>query len=759
MSETKTKRVILKKDWDLPPKISLENGTFSGYFVGREKELDLLVNEILHKSRGSILVSGHRGVGKTSFVYKALSLVLEKDKNILVVLMNAAQLEAESPNKQINPQKIIENLIRRLYTVIRDTRNLKRDIKGAGERLYKKAISKEFKLTEFFLERRKKVEQEEKEFERDILLDEKTVHLMIFLTSWTLGAVLFFFNLIPLEWLNKLIALLLTLPIPYAINLAYKKRRLKKFEEEAAAKTEELYQFDNKIGNLEFDLEQIHKEIAKNGKKLVYVIDELDKLEKNQVVEALKYFKHLFTLSDALFLFIGGEEIHSIGLDRQQNSELYRPKEYTYFTSRYFLSRPMYSNLSQFLDEITEKFEGLTDEEIEILKRSLCFDSQNDFFDLKKCIRDRITYFEKGHPVIEIEKEKLSIDRQKARLHKALTVVAEDKYMSSQHSKWPENEKLLRVIFEHAYKIQDSFAGQQFNDPPGSETPDELLRDFNSLLYRCGAFSIQSENQQNIKGISILIRVYNYTGHIPSEPPDSLIEHTEYERRYVENFEIWTDYMLSIVNSFKTIQGQPEVTKEEFLKDPQNILSLLNSWGYNVTSPFNNYRNMYNNIVTKKPPYPYKREDIEKATTEISNYLKRLNTILPNLIARTILQLYPTLSLQSQNIQQNGSLFSGSANRIRQVLSRYNPIVVFKPSLDRQILLIYDGWNEIKQIQGILKDNQHTHRIVCVKENEEVGEKMPGLHLLLVKTPAELKKNLLALYEELREFLVGESKK
>ena len=759
MKENRTKRIILKKDWDIPPKILLSDGKFTGYFVGRKRELDLLVNEILHKSRGSILVSGHRGVGKTSFVYKALSLALEKDKNILVVLMNAAQLEAESQNKSINPRKIIENLIRRFYTVIRDTKNLKKDIKEAVERLYKKAISEEFKLTEFFLERRRKIEQEEEESTREILLDEKIIHLLIFIISWTLGAILLLFNLLPWEWLNKLLALLLTFPIPYGINLVYKKRLIKKREEENTTKTEELYQFDNKIGNLEFDLEQVHKKVSQNGKKLIYVIDELDKLKKDQVMEALKYFKYLFTLSDALFIFLGGEEIYNIGFDTQQNSELYRQKEYTYFTSRYFLTRPLYSDLTKFIDEITETTEGLTRQDIEVFKRSLCFDAQNDYFDLKRCIRDRITYFENGHPVIEIKEERLSEDYEKAKLHKVLTIVTEDKYMSSEHSKWFENEKLLRVILKHAYTIHNSLAGQQFNDPAGAELQDELVRDFNSVVYRCGAFNIQNENPQNIKGISIPIRTYSYVGHIPIDPPDRLEEPTEYERRYIENFEKWINYMLSVVNSFNEIKQQKKVLKEELLNNPQDILNILISWGYNVTSPFNNYRNMYHNIADKEPPYPYRREDIENATTEVLNYLKQLKTTLPNLIARAITQLYPTLSLQLQNIQLNGNLFSGSANQIRQIFNKYNPIVVFKQNLDRQILLIHDSWNEINQIQNILKDNQHTHRIVCVKENDNVEKKIPGLHLLLIKTPEELERNLVILYQELERFLVGESKK
>jgi len=351
-----SKRIILKENWDLPPKILLEKGkekeNFKGYFVGRERELNLLVNEILHKNRGSILISGYRGVGKTSLVHKALSMALEKDKNILVVLMNAAQLEAEAQGEELNPKSIIENLIRRLYTAIRYREGLENKIKKHVENLYKKTVSKDFKLTESFIRRSERIEEDKEEIAREVLLDEKVLHIVIFIAFWTLGAIILTFNLTPWEWVNKLVALLSTFPIPYVVNLTYRKRKVRKERRKASLKTEELYQLDNKIGNLEFDLEQIHSEITSsnkefpNGKKLVYVIDELDKLDRNMVMEVLKYFKNLFALSDALFIFIGGEELYNIGCEEVENSVLYRQKEYTYFISRYFLSRPLYPDLS-----------------------------------------------------------------------------------------------------------------------------------------------------------------------------------------------------------------------------------------------------------------------------------------------------------------------------------------------------------------------------------------------------------------------------
>jgi len=763
MNANETKRIVLKKDWDIPPRFSLDSKKFEGHFAGRKRELDLLVNEILHKTSGSILVSGHRGVGKTSLVYKALVEVLKRKKDIIIVLMNAAQLEAElkdkSENISINPREIIENLIRRLYTATRDNKELDDNIRKDIENLYKKAVAKEFKLTELFTGKVQEMKQMEEEKTREILINENILHIVIFIICWAIGVFFIVFNLTPFEWLNKLIGLSLTFPVPYVLNLIYRKREIKKSLKEISTQAKKLYELDNKISNLEFDLEEIHKKISESGKRLVYVIDELDKLEIEQVKESLKYFKHLFTLSDALFIFIGGEEIYNIGLNRQENTVIYREKEYTYFTSRYFLTRPLYPDLSDFLDEIVERKEGLTDEEYEIFKRVLCFEAKNDFFDLKKCIRDKIAYYtEEGNPVIDTSNITNDDDYDKKfKLHKVITVLFEDKYMSLEISKWKENEELLRTIFKYAEDIYNLFPGAQVSDPDGEEVKYELIRDFNNLLYRYGAFSVQQGNPKNIRGIEVQIRTYNYLGRIPNNPPDSLEELTEYERRFVEGFENWVGYLLALYNVFNEVKGGNKITNEEFLENPNFIFNALSSWGYNynILSVFSNYIVIYNNLTRRKPPYPYRREEVEKFNTEIQNYLNQLkNNYLPNsIIPKQIRQLYSNLNLSVQNLQQNPQLFSGSANQIRINLQSFNPIVLFSQNLDRQILFIYNHLDEIKQIEKVLKDNKGTHRIVMITPTE-VDEKIEGLHVVRVDNPQKFQEDLIRLYQELKEFLI-----
>ena len=124
--------------------------------------------------------------------------------------------------------------------------------------------------------------------------------------------------------------------------------------------SETLYTFDNSIGNLEFDLEDIHnklyncsKKYLNNTQKVIYVIDEMDKLEKTHPRSILKYLKNLFTLANAIFIFIGNELMYEIGQtlekdEEKQPQQTYRDKAYTYFTGRYLLGRPLWQDLKNY---------------------------------------------------------------------------------------------------------------------------------------------------------------------------------------------------------------------------------------------------------------------------------------------------------------------------------------------------------------------------------------------------------------------------
>jgi len=743
-------RIILKKDWDININPPTDNKQVQGHFVGRKNELKLLTNEILRRTSGAILISGYRGVGKTSLVYKALWEAKNKNENIIVVLLNAAQLEAESETEEykIHPRKILENLIRRLYSTTKDI-SLPLEIKEDVRKLYRKAVAKEFRLLENYQRKQKFSRKIIEEKAYGILLDEINMKLVIFLTSWTVAVALQFISLTPWIILNKLIPLILAFPLPFALNLMYKKKLEMKKLEEAINKAEELYEFDNSLGNLEFDLEQLHRKFKANGKKLIYVIDELDKLDVKQVIEVLKFFKNLFTLSDAIFIFIGGEEIYDYGEKISEN--LYRPKEYTYFTSKFFLCRPLWNDLDRFFNEIIE-IKDIDNSNLELLKRAIAFEAKNDFFDLIKFIKDRITNFDdKSRPIIEVNSLS-DDDMKKARLHKAITVLFEGKYITFNPSKWIENELILRKLFEHAHNIYSSYPGYQLTDPNQDRVEDEAIRDFNEFLYRHGALMLQNEAPQNIKGISIPIRTYQYTGNVPTDIPDQLDELAEFEKRFISKFETFAVYILALNNAFRISRGYDEITQKEFWKNPTQYVKQINDWGFDALNQFNTHYQIYNNLINRKPPYPYKREDIENRTNQIESHIKAMLQNLPNIISRIFISFNAHLNLQLQHLQQNGSLFSGSAIQIRNALNKLNPLVIFKKDLSRQILMVYNHIDAVLSVKNQIRDNAKTHRIVCFAGRKEKS-KTEGLHIVYINDPESMKNELIELFKELNKFL------
>ncbi|RLC34274.1 MAG: hypothetical protein DRZ76_02995 [Candidatus Nealsonbacteria bacterium] len=736
-------RLILKRDWDVPISSPLEME--EGYFSGRLNELEHLVNEILRKPRGSILISGYRGVGKTSLVYKALHEAKKRDKNMIIVLLNATELEATSEkDTKIIPMNVIRNLIRRLYLATRNIDRLEQDIKRDIESLYSKATASKFELMHHY--------QKASDFLK-ILTEERSllvggnIESLIFIASWIIAILLQFNNMLPSTF-NNIISMFLLFPIPYFI-LSLRKRLLKKQRETIHLSSEETYFYDNNIGNLVFELEQLHRKISDKGRKLVYVIDEMDKLDGSIVKEMIRYFKNLFTLSKALFIFVGGEELYNIGTQSSDTEKtLYRSKEYTYFSSRYFLSRPLWDDLSKFIDCIVQNKEGLTEDDFERFKRVIAFDAKNDFFDLKQCIKDRISQFDtNGNPVIDIVFT--DEDYKKSRLHKAMMVLFEGKYMSRSISKWKENEELLKRLFEHAYFILECYPGKQINDPQGGDVSDALIRDFNGLLYRLGTLNIVSESQQSIKGLPTRIRTYQYTGVI-NEPPQYLDEPTEYERRYLSEFKIYTKYVLALINTFRVMNGEEEVTEEDFCRNPIRYAQIVDRWGFNVSSIFQQNVEIYKTLTEGEPPYPFKREDIEKRTEIIKKHKNAFFNNLPKVIASIINSLNLHLNLKIQKLQENTSLFSGSATQIRNVFQNSNHFVIFKPDLTRQAIVSYDMLQFLVKIKKVIEEHETTHRIIVV--TEEAPLEVKGCHYVKTDLPSNFKTSLYDALTEISKF-------
>jgi hypothetical protein len=130
----------------------------------------------------------------------------------------------------------------------------------------------------------------------------------------------------------------------------------------------------------------------------------------------------------------------------------------------------------------------------------------------------------------------------------------------------------------------------------------------------------------------------------------------------------------------------------------------------------------------------------------------------PQIISNIIIFLNRNLNLQKQYLQSNGNLFSGAANQIRDTMINTNHLVVFKPDLTRQILLVYDTTDRIKNISKNIDENASTHRVICFAEHYE-DLQFEGLHLVDMENPSKMKETLIGSLSEINKFLKDDNVK
>src|SRR6185437_7057428 len=97
---SQNERIIpIKKHWDAQPHINEKKG----HHVIRKKEQGLLIDFIQRRSEGSLLVSGKRGVGKSSAIFSAISEIKQKTSNgkVIPVLVAAPHFDLHDGNQVI----------------------------------------------------------------------------------------------------------------------------------------------------------------------------------------------------------------------------------------------------------------------------------------------------------------------------------------------------------------------------------------------------------------------------------------------------------------------------------------------------------------------------------------------------------------------------------------------------------------------------------------------------------------------------------
>lgn len=758
------KKLILQKDWDIPLRLNVSKKEAIGHFAGRKKEVALLENEIIRKDSGSILVCGHRGVGKTSLVYQAIKKFKEETPGIpetVVVGINFPQLEIKNINKNENEKeieyenydeqkKVLVALIKRLYHTCKiENITLDSNIENEIFDIYEKALASKYKHHKYDNQGNNTSKASEKKSSLYI-----KVTSLVYLLICILAIVNIFFSFTQL-YITNIIHLLLLFSLPFAFMWIYEKKYLQTEKESSEKNEKKTHEFDYRIGDLEYDLEFLYRKMADDKIKVIYVIDELDKLKPAIVNGLLGKFKNLFTLSEALFIFICGQETYDF--INKKNKNEYRPTEYTYFTSKYYLSRPLMSDLIDYLDKITYNSGQIREKELMIFKKALIFEAQSDFFDLKACIQNRVTSFdEKKRPIIELN-DTTNEDIQKGRFQTLISILFEEKYMSLNPLKWSENEELQREIYKHAHRIYESLPQTEFVDPEDNLLKSKLIRDFNSFLARCGAFKASQSNNKNVYGSGVNVEKYIYEGSIPKEPPSSLSSFTEYEQKFMKLFKRYCEYFISILNSFEVMSDNEEVDLETFFKEPRNIIRKLRKYGISEFNGFDEHFKVFEEGIKNDSIMTQDREKIEKMTINVKNAIDVLFAKIPNALVYKINDEYKEYGLNNSNHVSKYLAYLyknfGKDSKYNSKIQQLNTFSFIAFPKDKEIFIGIDKKSLLKNLISRKDDGNHESEILIIEINTDNEIPIEVSNNIETDSPRNLKETLIDFLESIKEYV------
>jgi hypothetical protein len=414
-------RVGLTAGWDASLTYDLlDHEARSGeqVFVGRQEHLGPLVNAVGQPDRrGTYLVSGYRGVGKTSLIIQAVRLASSqlKDKGwtLLPLVLNVSEVSASmEPASDVEASPLRIDARRLLTALLRALRNqvappdspdkLARKIRWA----YAKAEATSYLQTQ--QQRGEAVRSATRETRVGIQIPD----VLKLVAAASLVAAAAFEGVALLGSFVTYLHIAAAALAAVAVLSFSRSVALTRSITEAASVSEELVR-DNSLHQLESELKDILQDLYEKQRRTVIILEELDKIDDQQgqqLDSVIRYFKNLFTQAPALFFFVTDKEYYDVIAERIQDARRRRSYavEHTFFTHRLFVRRPGIEDCLEYLKAImaseADRLEvdaiaqaqlsrvrpGESMSALEQVLRVLLFRSQDHFFDLKNELRQYV---------------------------------------------------------------------------------------------------------------------------------------------------------------------------------------------------------------------------------------------------------------------------------------------------------------------------------------------------------------------------------
>ena len=379
--------------------------------------------------------------------------------------------------------------------------------------------------------------------------------------------------------MNSVISLL-TATVPSLIAITWQYRRSTSSENRGEKTDKQYYRHDYDTNTLQSDLEDKLRVLAGQNFKVIFVIDELDKLKETEVMETIKSLKTFFNQSSTLFILISGEEFYNKLLKNIEK----RPREYTLFPQKIFLHRPMFDEMEEFIDKITSN-EGETKygEDYRRFRNYVCYASKTDFFDLYNVIRDRISHYENGNPILDI---KLAERKQviQAELQKAMGQIYSRKRY--QHiSDWYKNDLLLDEMYKLLGKLTRYRSGTKITITRKSRMemkfPDENETKIVDDVVQAGALEDLLYYLEKLQFLKSEGDTYEVRGRLFKKVPKHPIIKTQEEKDFLDEYK----KLIDVLSAYAEIYSQSINHEELFYANEKQIIAAFDRMGINSSLP------------------------------------------------------------------------------------------------------------------------------------------------------------------------------
>ena len=580
-------KIILKDDWDYQPKIKKD----SVHHITRESEHRILIDFISRRNEGSMLVCGQRGAGKTSSVFKATTEAITKNEKIKPVLIKATSIDLVE-EKDVK-KNILRGFIRSLYNQTQDDSDVVEDLKTKTSELYNKAIASQVKY---------------ENQSHDKSIREKTLRIHI--------------NLIPIlllvaagivSLLDTLLDILLeyswVLPIIMFASacawliIGYSQTRKKSSINMAS----NYYRYDYDLSTMQFEFESLLERFVKEKFKILFIVDELDKLG-DKSLSIILHLKMLINQGSALFIFITSPEILPIINDKTKPNS-------TLFSQTLYLKRPLFDEMHDFLNNIILNSNKLTQNtDYKNFQNFLCYQSKTSFFDLYNVIRDNIIETDIEGPTLNFNLDAEQIT--KANLQKSIERIYERKKYDVP-SLWAENDDMLETLYNICTNLESTpmFADITINAQTFKFSkniiPLEKSKSYSAAIDLFTFLTIQGYLQHTQEN------TYQIVGQLPTITTVGEI-FVEEERKFKEEY----DGMLELAINLANIHNQ-------HIEDLGRIFSkntINRKWdtfvkrigNYFNMETFKEHRQIYMDLVgTNSTVYP--PEKLQQMTLDLQN--------------------------------------------------------------------------------------------------------------------------------------------